>query len=75
MSEKQNAIDACSCPRTAGEILAAPLCAVELDTGERDGLLFVRMPAQLDCPEARKFSYGEFCLDQKRLRLYRQYGV
>lgn len=75
MTEKQNAIDACSCPRTPGEILVAPLCAVELVTGEREGLLFVTMPAQLVCPEARRFSYGEFCLDQNRLCLYRKYGV
>lgn len=75
MSEKQNAIDACSCPRAPEEILAAPLCAVELDTGEPGGLLFVSMPAQLDCPEARRFSYGDFCLDQNRLCLYRKYGV
>ena len=72
---KQNAIDACACPRSPGEILAAPRCTVELDMGERDGLLFVSMPAQIDCPEARRFSYGEFCLDQNRIYLYRQYGV
>lgn len=72
---KQKAIDACSCPRAPGEVLAAPLCTVELDMGESDGLLFVSMPVQLDCPEARRFSYGEFCLDQNRLCLYRKYGV
>lgn len=75
MSAKQNAIDACSCPRKPEEVLAAPLCTVELDTGEQGGLLFVSMPAQLDCPQARRFSYGDFCLDQNRLCLYRKYGV
>lgn len=69
------AINACSCPRAPGEILTAPLCAVELDTKGRDGPIFVSMPMQLDCPMARRFSYGEFCLDQKRIRLYREYGV
>lgn len=75
MNEKQDALDACACPRAPGEILAAPSCTVELDTGEQDGLLFVKMPAQLDCPMARKFSYGEFCIDPNRVRLYRRYGV
>jgi len=74
-SEEQIAIDACSCPRTLGDTLAAPLCAVELDTGERESPIFVSMPMQLDCPMGRRFSYGEFCLDRKRISLYRKYGI
>ena len=68
-------INACSCPRAQGETLAAPLCAVELDTGDRDGPIFVCMPSELDCPMARRMSYGEFCFDRKRISLYREYGV
>jgi len=75
MSGKQDAIDACACPRSPGENLAAPLCSVELDTGVKDGVLFVSMPPQLECPMARRFSYGEFCVDQHRVRVYRHYGV
>jgi len=75
MNEKQSAIDACACPRAPDAVLVVPLCAVELDPGEREGLLFVVMPPQLECPAARRFSYGEFCLDQNRLHLYRKYGV
>lgn len=74
-SEKQKAIEACACPRVPGEILVAPLCAIELDTGERDCPIFVSMRLQLNCPEARRFSYGNFCVDQKRISLFREYGV
>lgn len=75
MGGVQTAIDACSCPRAPGEILAAPRCAVELDTGDLDGPIFVSMPSELDCPMARRMSYGEFCVDQNRISLYREYGV
>ncbi len=75
MSAKQYAIDACACPRLPEETLPAPHCAVEMDTGEREAPLFVRLPVQLDCPMARRHAYGDFCLDQNRVRLYRAYGI
>lgn len=75
MGRVQMAVDACSCPRAPGEILTAPLCTAELDTGDRDGPIFVSMPLELDCPMARRMSYGEFCVDRKRISLYREYGV
>lgn len=75
VSTKQYALEACACPRLPEEILPAPRCAVEFDTGEREAPLFVRMQAQLRCPMARRYAYGDFCLDQNRVRLYRAYGI
>ena len=75
MSTKQFAIEACACPRLPEEILPAPLCAVEMDTGEREAPLFVSMPSQLHCPMARRYAYGDFCVDQNRVCLYRAYGI
>ena len=75
MSGKPEAIEACCCPRGPEEVLLAPRCAVQLDLGEREGPIFVTMPAQLDCPCGRRYSYGEFCYDLKRIKLYREYGV
>jgi hypothetical protein len=43
--------------------------------GEDEGPVIVEMPDGLRCPMGRRLSYGEFCLDMNRIRLFRDFGI
>jgi hypothetical protein len=72
---KQNAIDACSCVRNSKDPLTAPKCAPEMYVGDKEGSLFVKPPAKLFCLSARNFDYGDFCMCESRIQLFRNFGI
>lgn len=77
MRDMRTTLDACLCPRGVGEQLSAPRCKVVMDpgAGEDEGPVIVEMPEGLRCPMGRRLSYGEFCLDMNRIRLFRDFGI
>ncbi len=77
LNDMQALLEVCECPRKEGEKFTSPCCKVVMDTGEGEdeGPVFVEMPAELRCPKGRRLSYGEFCTDQNRIRLFRRLGV
>jgi len=74
-SELEARLVACGCPRISGEALPAPRCTVLVDPCEREGPILVSMPQNLHCPYGGRASYGEFCADANRIRLYRDYRL
>ena len=75
LDEKQRAIEACFCPRAAGESLTSPRCSAEQCMGSSNPVLFVNCPPGLNCKNAVTFGYGHFCNCSNRLQVYLKYGI
>ncbi len=71
MDERQQAIEACSCPREAGETLLAPKCAADHVMG---AILFVKY-SRITCKHLFSFGYGHFCNCANRFKLYKTYKL
>lgn len=76
MLTKFELLQLCSCPRTPDKNIAAPLCSVEPQFRHEHeqvlSSLFVNLPENLNCTMARRYSYGNFCIDEYRVQLFKE---
>lgn len=75
MDREQQAIEACSCPRDAGEPLAAPRCRVEGIIDGAPPLVFVSAPPALCRHTVPGFGKAFFCTCRHRASLYKTYAI
>ena len=75
MNDRANAIQSCSCPRNAGEVLASPKCSVEDLLEGNAPWLFVTSPEPIRCGHAGAFGNGHLCTCKTRLAVYQSYGI
>ena len=71
LDERQRAIESCSCPREAGEILSAPKCAAFELIGD---VMFVK-GNQFTCEHFFSFGEGHVCNCANRIALYKTYKI
>lgn len=76
LDERQVALNACSCPRSAGEILSAPKCAAKhyIPPFKSDGkpLLFVKN-SHVQCLHLVPLGQDYFCNCANRIKFYSTY--
>jgi len=75
LDEKQQAIEACSCPRASGERLATPQCAVDQCVGGSNSILFVKALPGLYCKSAVTYADSHFCTCVNRMHVYLKHGL
>ena len=73
--ERQQAIEACSCPWAPEENVLAPKCQVENAAGTSHAVLFVKSPTGLYCKQSVNFGSSHICVCKNRLHLYKTYGI
>ena len=71
IDERKHAIESCSCPREAGEMLLAPKCAPEQCVAD---VLFVN-GSQYSCVHFIGYGDGHFCSCANRIRLFKIYNL
>ncbi len=76
----EEAVTACSCPRSPGTTLSAPLCPVEdylPSPSGRSASLFVDAEAlgQRYCGKRMSFGFGALCTCARRLQVFKRYGI